>query len=58
MNRYLITYETEFRGRWHTLTEEISAPGYAQARVAFQVRRANDFSLRIKSVEEIDQHSW
>lgn len=54
MKRYLVTYETEFRGVMYALTQEISAPTVAQARVAFQARSASDYSDSVKSVKEID----
>ena len=59
MNCYWITYEFEYKGKWHTMINETFAPGYAQAMVAFQHQRRNDFSVRVKSVSESvvsDQH--
>jgi hypothetical protein len=60
MNCYIITYEFEYKGKWHTMINETFAPGYAQAMVAFHHQRRNDFSVRVKNVSERvsnDQHS-
>ena len=60
MIRYIITYEFEYKGKWHTMINETFAPGYAQALVSFHHQKRNDFSVRVKSVSKgtvDDQHS-
>jgi hypothetical protein len=56
MNSYQVKYETEYRGRRYTLTQQVSAPTQAQALVAFYARKKNDFSVRVHGIVN-DQHS-